>query len=47
MMSQELLAAKSQELHDVVDRLVEIVADAVKNQTPIHEVESGHFFLPF
>ena len=40
MMSQELLAAKSRELHNVVDELVEIVADAVNNQTPIHEVES-------
>jgi hypothetical protein len=39
MMPQELLA-KSQELHDMVDGLVEIVADAINNQTPIHEVES-------
>lgn len=40
MMSQELLAAKSEQLHGTVDELVGIVTDAIKDQTPIHEVES-------
>jgi hypothetical protein len=40
MMPQECVAAKSQELHQVVDEIVTIVADAARNHTPIHEVES-------
>ena len=40
MIAQELIVAKSQELHQVVDEIVAIVADAVREQTPIHEVEA-------
>ena len=40
MMPQELIAAKSQELHQIVDELLTVVADAVQQYTPIHEVES-------
>jgi hypothetical protein len=40
MMSQELIAAKSQELHHIVDELLKVVSDAVEQYTPIHEVES-------
>jgi len=40
MIPQECIAAKSQELHQVVDEIVTIVADAVRQHTPIHEVES-------
>ena len=39
MMPQELLAAKSSELHQLVDQLVAIVSDAVVQQTPVHTVE--------
>jgi hypothetical protein len=40
MIPQECIAAKSQELYQVVDEIVTIVADAVRQHTPIHEVES-------
>jgi hypothetical protein len=40
MMAQELIAAKSQELHHIVDELLQVVSDAVQQYTPIHEVES-------
>jgi hypothetical protein len=43
MMPQEFIIAKSQELHRIVDEVVKIVADAVAQQTPIHEVESEVF----
>jgi len=43
IISQQLLAAKSQELHQVVDQLVAIVADGVEHHTPIHEIESKTF----
>ena len=40
MMPQERVAAKSQELHQIVDELLTVVSDAVQQYTPIHEVES-------
>ena len=40
MMPQQLVAAKSRELHHIVDELLTIVSHAVGEQTPIHEVES-------
>jgi hypothetical protein len=40
MIPQQLLAAKSQQLHQIVDQIVAIVSEAVRQQTPIHEVES-------
>ena len=39
-MPQELIAAKSQELHQIVDELLTLVSDAVEQYTPIHEFES-------
>ena len=39
MIAQEVIVAKSQELHQVVDQLVTIVADAIRDHTPIHKVE--------
>ena len=43
MMPEELVAAKSQQLHQIVDKLLGIVSVAVGVQTPIHEVESEVF----
>ena len=43
MMPEELFAAKSQELHQIVDKLLRIVSDAIGAQTPIHAVESKAF----
>lgn len=43
MIAQQLIVAKSQELHQVVDEIVTIVADAVRQRTPIHEVEGKSF----
>jgi len=43
MMPQQLIAAKSQELHQIVDKLLTIVSNALGQQTPIHEVESQAF----
>ena len=40
MIPQELVAAKCQQLHEIVDQVVAIVAEAVAAHTPIHEVES-------
>ena len=40
MMPQKRVAAKSQELHQIVDELLTVVSDAVQQYTPIHEVES-------
>ncbi len=39
MIAQEVIVAKSQELHQVVDELVTIVVDAIRDHTPIHKVE--------
>jgi hypothetical protein len=39
MIAQEDMVAKSQEIHQVVDEIVTIVADAVRDHTPIHKVE--------
>jgi len=39
MIAQEHIVAKSQELHQVVDEIVAVVTDAVRDSTPIHEVE--------
>lgn len=43
MMPQERLAAKSTELHGLVDNLLTIVSTAVAQQTPVHEVEREAF----
>ncbi len=43
MMPQNVLAAKSQQLHQIVDDLMKIVADAVQRHVPIHEVEKQTF----
>lgn len=43
MISKELIAAKRQELHQIVDRLLGHVSEGVEQQTPIHEVESQTF----
>jgi hypothetical protein len=40
MMPQEFIAAKSPELHQIIDEVVTIVSEAVAQHTPIHEVES-------
>src|SRR5271165_1256758 len=39
MIAQEVIVAKNQELYQVVDQLVAIVADAIRDHTPIHTVE--------
>jgi hypothetical protein len=39
MIAQEVIVAKSQEIHRVVDKIVTVVADAVRDHTPIHKVE--------
>jgi len=38
---QELIIAKSKQLHETVDELVTIVADAIQQQTPVHETRPG------
>lgn len=43
IISEELLTAKSQALHQVVDQLIAIVADGVQHNTPVHEIESKTF----
>lgn len=43
MLPQELIAAKSQELHQIADALVTLAIESTKHQTPIHEVESKTF----
>lgn len=43
MISNELIAAKRQELHRIVDQLLSQVSQGVEQQTPIHEVESQTF----
>ena len=43
MIPQQLIAAKSQELHQIVDAIITLVSKAVLQQTPIHEVESQTF----
>src|SRR5208282_4246984 len=43
MIAQQLFAAKSRELHQIVDQIVALVSNAVDQQTPIHEVESKVF----
>lgn len=40
MIAQEIIVAKSQELHQVVGELVTVVTDAVRDHTPIHKVEA-------
>ena len=45
MIAQELIVAKSQELHQLVDEIVTIVDDAVRQHTPIHEVEGKSFMV--
>ncbi len=40
MIPERLIAAKSQQLHQIVDQLLTVVSDAVREHTPIHEVES-------
>jgi hypothetical protein len=39
MIAQEDIVAKSQEVHQVVDELIAVIADAVTEHTPIHKVE--------
>jgi hypothetical protein len=39
MMAQELIAAKSAELHQIADEVVTLVSDGVREGMPIHEVE--------
>jgi hypothetical protein len=43
MIPQRLIAAKSQELHQIVEKIVTLVSSAVAQQTPIHEVEFQAF----
>jgi len=43
MISNERIAAKRQELHQIVDQLLRHVSEGVEQQTPIHEVESQTF----
>jgi hypothetical protein len=43
MLSKELIAAKRQELCQIVDQLLEHVSEGVEQQMPIHEVESQTF----
>lgn len=43
MISNELIAAKRQELLQIVDQLLQCVSEGVEQQTPIHEVESQTF----
>jgi hypothetical protein len=43
IIAQELIAAKSAELHQIADKLVGVVLDAVQQQTPAHEVEKKTF----
>jgi hypothetical protein len=39
MIAQKDIVAKSQEVHQVVDELVAVIADAVTEHTPVHKVE--------
>jgi hypothetical protein len=43
IMPQEIIAAKSERLHEIVDELLTIVSDALQQQTPVHEVEEKAF----
>ena len=43
MIPQQLLAAKSQQLQQIVNEILTVVSDAVQHQTPIHQVESKIF----
>jgi hypothetical protein len=43
IIAQEILAAKSEELHETVDQLLAIVAEGIQCKTPIHEIESKAF----
>ena len=40
MIAQEFFVGKCQELHQVVDELITIVTDAVRDHTPLHKVEA-------
>ena len=42
-MPQEIIAAKSEDLHQIVDELLTIVSDAVQQKTPVHKVEGKAF----
>ena len=43
IMPQQVIAAKSKELHQIVDQLVTIVSEGVQQQTPIDQVEQKTF----
>lgn len=43
IMGEQVLVAKSEQLHGIVDELLGIVAEAVQQQTPIHQVEKKTF----
>jgi hypothetical protein len=43
MISNELIAAKRQELHQIVDQVLNCVSEGVEQQTALHEVESQTF----
>ena len=40
MIAEEVVVAKSQEIHQVVDKLVTVVTDALRDHTPVHKVEA-------
>jgi hypothetical protein len=40
MMAKEMIVAKREELHGIVDELLGIVSESMEEQTPIHKVES-------
>lgn len=43
MISKGLIAAKRQQLHQIVDQLLNLASEGAERQTPIHEVESDTF----
>ena len=43
MIAEELIAAKREELHGIVDELLGIVSESVEEQVPIHKVELKAF----
>jgi hypothetical protein len=40
MIAEEVVVAKSHEIHQVVDKLVTVVSDALRDHTPVHKVEA-------
>ncbi len=42
IMAEQVLVAKSEQLHGIVDELLGIVSEAVQQQTPIHQVKIVH-----